>query len=129
MKNQIVALDNNEVFTAFEDWLHGYLHAVSTEETRAACVNAVRAFADFIEPALLSECTVAEIKAFEQNAKTNRHLNTRERRATLMGVGYFRSFRKELLKPPPSGKISGPDGRRLLAKIELHQRLRGPVAQ
>lgn len=121
IKNHTIALDNKEVFTAFEDWLHGYLHAVSTEETRAACVNAVRAFAGFIEPAQLSECTVAEIKAFEQNAKTNRHLNTRERRATLMGVGYFRSFRKEFLKPTPPGKVSSTEARNLLAKTNFRQ--------
>ncbi|MEQ1352467.1 MAG: hypothetical protein ABLT11_00530 [Candidatus Acidiferrum sp.] len=119
--------NNEQTFSAFEDWIHGYLHAVSTEETRAACVNAIRAFADFIAPTQLSDSTVAEIKAFEKNAKTNRHIKTSELRATLMGMGYFRSFRKELLKPTPQGKISGSDARRLLAIFELHQRLRGPV--
>ena len=75
MKTGSMSITNNdEIFRVFEDWLHGYLHAVSTEETRAACVNAVRAFAGFIEPAQLGESTVAEIKLFEQDAKANRRL-------------------------------------------------------
>jgi hypothetical protein len=119
MKTGSMAITNNdEIFRVFEDWLHGYLHAVSTEETRAACVNAVRAFADFIEPARLGESTVAEIKLFEQDAKANRRLNTRERRATLMAMGYFRSFRKQFLKPTGAGKISGQDARGRLARGE-----------
>lgn len=125
MKNQIIALDNEETFSAFEDWLHGYLHAVSTAETRAACVSAVRAFSEFIAPEQLCDSTVAEIKAFEQEAKANRHLSTRERREILMGMEYFRSFRKELLKPTPDGKISGPDARRRLARVELQRSFRG----
>jgi hypothetical protein len=129
MKNQTVRLNNDEIFLAFEDWLHGYLHAVFTEEIRAACVSAVREFAEFIAPTQLSDSTVTEIKAFEKNAKINRRLKTSELKATLMGMGYFRSFRKELLKPTPQGKISSPDARRLLAKVELHQQLRGPVNQ
>jgi hypothetical protein len=126
MKNRF---NNEETLSAFEDWIHGYLRAVSTEETRAACVSAVREFAEFIAPTRLSDSTVAEIKAFEKNAKTNRRLKTSELKARLMGMGYFRSFRKEVLKPTPQGKISSPDARRQLAKVELHQRLRGPVNQ
>ena len=109
----------------FEDWIHGYLHAVSTEETRAACVSAVRAFVEFIAPKQLSDSTVAEIKAFEKNAETNRRLKTRELREILMGMGYFRSFRKQFLKPSPPGRISGPDARRQLAKAGLQRRFRG----
>jgi len=129
MKNQTVRLNNEEIFSAFEDWLHGYLSAVFTEENRTGCVSAVRAFAEFIAPEQLSESTVAQIKAFEQRLNKNRNSSTSEQRATRIGIRYFRSFREELLKPTPQGKISSPDARRLLAKVELHQRLRGPVNQ
>lgn len=121
MKNKTVRLNNEETFPAFEDWLHGYLHAVSTEETRTACVSAVRAFAKFIAPKQLSDSTVAEIKAFEQNAKNNRHLNTRELRETLLGMAYFRSFREEFLKPTPQGKIPAHTSRRMLVEAKVRR--------
>ena len=117
--------NNEETFSAFEDWLHEYLGAVFSEQNRIACVSTVHEFEEFIAPEQLSDCTVAEIKTFEQNAKTNRHLKTHELRATLLGMGYFRSFRKELLKPTLPGRISGPDARTQLAKDELQRRFRG----
>jgi hypothetical protein len=76
MKNQTVRLNNEEIFLAFEDWLHGYLSAVFTEENRTGCVSVVRAFAEFIAPEQLSESTVAQIKAFEQRANKNRSSST-----------------------------------------------------
>jgi len=125
MKNQTVRLNNEEIFSAFEDWLHGYLSAVFTEEKRTGCVSAVRAFAEFIAPEQLSGSTIAQIKAFEQEAKKNRRLSRSELRETLIGMGYFRGFREEFVKPRPPGKISGRDVRRRLAKAAVHRRFRG----
>ncbi len=105
MKELTVAADNEKTMLAFADWFHGYVSAVLPEEERTTCVSAVRAFAEFITPKRLSSSTVAEIKAFEQKVKTGRRLDERALRATLIGMGYFRSFRKEFLKPLPKGKI------------------------
>jgi hypothetical protein len=116
-----LAVDNEQTILTFADWLHGYICAGFTEENHAACVSVVREFAEYIAPKQLSDSTVAEIKAFEQKAKTDRRLDERELRATLMGMGYFRSFRKEFLKPLPKGKIPATEARRLLAYAEIRR--------
>jgi hypothetical protein len=117
MKELTVAADNEKTILAFADWLHGYVAALLSEEKYTACVSAVRAFAEFIAPVQLSDSTVAEIKAFEKDAKTNRQLDEREQRARLVGISYFRSFRKEFLKPLPKGKIPASEARRLLERL------------
>lgn len=121
MKELTVAADNEKTMLAFADWFHGYVSAVLPEEERTTCVSAVRAFAEFITPKRLSSSTVAEIKAFEQKVKTGRRLDERALRATLIGMGYFRSFRKEFLKPLPKGKIPATEARRLLAYAKVRR--------
>jgi hypothetical protein len=49
---------------------------------------------------------VAEIKTFEQKAKTDRLLDERELGATLMGIEYFRSFPERILEATAEGQDS-----------------------
>ena len=121
MKKLTVAADNEKKMLAFADWLHGYICAGFTEENYAASISVVREFAEHIAPKQLSDSTMAEIKAFEKDAKTNRQLDEREQRARLVGMGYFRSFRKEFLKSLPNGKIPASEARRSLAHAKLRR--------
>ena len=89
-----VAADNEKTMLAFADWLHVYVSAVLPKEKCSACVSAVRAFAEFIAPGQLSDSKVAEIKAFEKDAKTNRQLDEGERRAGLWELAASAVFGK-----------------------------------
>jgi hypothetical protein len=82
-------LDNSEVLDAFREWLEKDLQQVEgIDGTLESWLDAVRHFAQFIEPISLFESNYSEIGQFE-----------RELGRWHSGLRRFAEFRREVLRP------------------------------
>ena len=101
-------LTNEEVFATFSDWRSQFRGSKSngvpmvSDEMVEKEIAAVREFAQFIEPKLLAESTIADIDAFRRQIPHGS-------RSTYAGIEQFRTFRQSVLKPRKTVRVR-PDG-------------------